>query len=143
MTVTNGIGSALRSARTARGMSLSDIAGDAGISVATLSRIETDKQNVDVPLLLTLARLLHVTPAVLLDGGITAEAAVDLGALAYVLGALPSEQRAQVFIEALKQSRKGTRSREALHDRLDSMLAVLDLIENEMRGIQRDVKKRR
>ena len=67
------IGNRLRQARTARQLSLNDVAGRAKISVATLSRIERDKQGIDLGLFLTLSRILKAPPHDLLtadgDGG--------------------------------------------------------------------------
>src|SRR5439155_23437110 len=61
------VGTRIRQARAARGMSLTDVATRADISVATLSRIERDKQNIDVGTFLTLMRILEVHPGELLD----------------------------------------------------------------------------
>lgn len=140
MSSSNGIGTALRNARTARGMSLNDVATDAGISVATLSRIETDKQNVDVPLLITLAGLLHVTPAALLDG--EGALRVDPATLAHDLASLSSGERGQVIADALEHARGRGHSRQALEARVDSLLVALDLVEDELRALQRGMKKR-
>jgi len=56
------VGNRLRQARTARQLSLNDVAGRAKISVATLSRIERDKQGIDLGLFLTLSRILKAPP---------------------------------------------------------------------------------
>ena len=60
------IGENIRQARLAQDWSLADVAKKAKISVATLSRIETDKQTLELGLFLTLARILDRTPQDLL-----------------------------------------------------------------------------
>ena len=117
---------------------MSDVAAEAGISVATLSRIETDKQDMDVTLMLTLSRILQVTAAHLLgdgEGHITAEV------LARELALLSSGDRSKVMRVALEQRRGNTR-RESIETRLDSLLAALDLVEEELRALQREAKRR-
>ncbi|MFZ2491326.1 MAG: helix-turn-helix transcriptional regulator, partial [Thermoanaerobaculia bacterium] len=84
-----GIGEALRSVRTARAMSLSEVATAAGISTATLSRIETGKQSLDVAVLVRICAILHVPAAQLLGG--EAEGRTSEEALVSSLAALPSE----------------------------------------------------
>ena len=54
------IGERIRELRQAQGRSLADVAGKAKVSVATLSRIENDKQSVDLGLFLVLAGILQV-----------------------------------------------------------------------------------
>ena len=135
MTTTKQIGGVLRGVRNARGLSLHDVSSEAGISVATLSRIETDKQTVDVPLLITLSRVLHVTPSSLLgdeEGEAAAVRAPD--AVARDHASRSSSPRAQVMASALK--RPGS-----VRARLDSLLEVLDLIGTELRALQRELQR--
>lgn len=61
------IGERLREARETRGLSLTDVAGQAHISAATLSRIENSKQGLDFALFLVLAKVLAVSPSDLVD----------------------------------------------------------------------------
>lgn len=134
------IGAALRSARQARRMSLSDVASKAGMSVATLSRIETGKQNVDVSLLVNLAHILHVSPAALIEGN--GNGRQPATALSEELAMLSPAERARVLASALKQSRKdGTR--EALHARMESLLMTLDLIREELLHVRQDIRRRK
>jgi len=53
------VGDALRQIRRAHRLSLRHVAEQVGISVATLSRVETNKQSVDVALLMELAGVLR------------------------------------------------------------------------------------
>ncbi|HEY0590931.1 MAG TPA: helix-turn-helix transcriptional regulator, partial [Thermoanaerobaculia bacterium] len=57
------IGDRLREARRQRRLSLQQVAQSAGISAATLSRIETSKQSLDIQLLLRVAETLGAAPA--------------------------------------------------------------------------------
>src|SRR5438128_460669 len=63
----NMIGDRLRDARGSRQLSLSDVAGEAHISAATLSRIENGKQGIDLGLFLSLLKILRIQPADVLD----------------------------------------------------------------------------
>jgi len=131
------IGNALRTARQARHLSLSDVSAKAGMSVATLSRIETGKQNVDLPLLVTLSAILGISPAALLDGNGDARGP---GALAEELAMLSPSQRARVLASALKQSRhEGTR--EALHARVESLVTTLDLVRDELVHLRKELRR--
>jgi transcriptional regulator with XRE-family HTH domain len=134
------IGAALRLARQARRMSLSDVATKAGMSVATLSRIETGKQNVDVSLLVTLAHILRVSPAALLEGN--GDGHQPSAALAAELAMLSPAERARVLVSALKQSRREG-PREALHSRVESLLTTLDLMREELVFVRKDIRRGR
>lgn len=134
------IGAALRSARQARRMSLSDVATKAGMSVATLSRIETGKQNVDVSLLVSLAHILRVSPAALIEGD--GDGRQPTTVLAEELALLSPAERARVLATALKQSRREG-PREALHARVESLLTTLDLIREELHQVRKDIRRGR
>ena len=70
------VGNRIRVARQSRNLSLTELAGRAEISAATLSRIERDKQNLDLGLFLTLTRILKLTPHEVL-GDVSDEEGVD------------------------------------------------------------------
>lgn len=55
------VGPKLRAARQARGWTLQEVAGRAGMSVSTLSRLESGKRQASLELLLPLTRLLGVS----------------------------------------------------------------------------------
>ena len=122
-------------------MSLNDVASKAGMSVATLSRIETGKQNVDVSLLVNLAHILHVSPAALIEGN--GNGRQTSTALSEELAMLSPAERARVLATALKQSRKDGGPREALHARVESLLTTLDLIREELLHVRQDIRRRR
>ncbi len=56
------VGSNLRRFRDARGMTQSEVAWHAGITQAALSNYENGKRDVPLPSLLSLARVLEVSP---------------------------------------------------------------------------------
>ena len=111
------VGEALRRIRRDHRFSLRHVAEQAGISVATLSRVETNKQSVDVALLLALAEVLHVSAGELLDGH----------------GKGDGDGRAQ---EAKLPPR-------SLDDRVDVLLNTIDLLRDELVDIQRTVTRRK
>ena len=140
MSLKPAVGAGLRSARLSRRLSLNDVASQAGISTATLSRIETEKQNVGVALLVALSGILGIAPATLLDGdgdgrNGTANALID------ELAMLTPGERAQVVAESMKQARRKSR-REGLHARIDVLVAALELIHEELIELRRDARRR-
>src|SRR5436305_8000429 len=89
------VGERIRQARVARQMSLADVAGEAHVSTATLSRVERDKQAIDVGLFLTLARVLNTTPAELLVDETAGENGDN--ALATRIAAMQARERTQLW----------------------------------------------
>jgi transcriptional regulator with XRE-family HTH domain len=130
----SAIGDALRRARIEQRMSLNDVADKADISIATLSRIETNKQNLDVSLLLTLSRILKVPVTDLLDIDGEGDGAV---ALTRQLARMSPAERARLIIDS--RSSNAT----APHVNFDDLLATLDILRNELLAIHRAVKSRR
>jgi transcriptional regulator with XRE-family HTH domain len=123
------VGGNLRHLRMALGFSLAEVAGEAGVSVATLSRIETDKQNLDVVLLAKLARVLRVVPADLFGDGAESDRMTVTGRLAR----MPAAERARAFMDA---SRAGDAS-------LDDVMSMLDVLREEIARLQRKPPRRR
>jgi len=123
------IGTALRTARMTKGMSLTDVATTAGVSAATLSRIETDKQGVDVDMLMTLSRVLHVSPADMLDEAHQAPSSEET--LVNALAALTSDERTRIVMAAAKRRTKRGPG-EPLHAQLDALLTTIDLLRDEL-----------
>jgi transcriptional regulator with XRE-family HTH domain len=116
------------------------VASQAGISAATLSRIETDKQNVDVGTLVSLSGVLGIEPATLLANSNGDGHAPD--ALIGALATMPPAECAQLIAESMKQSRRGRARRDALHARIDLLVAALDLIHEELLELRRDARRR-
>lgn len=135
------VGERLRELRQARGHSLAEIAGQAKISVATLSRIETDKQSVDVELLLVLAGVLNVEPKDILGNG-----DADGQDLAQRIASLDVKKRAELWRD-LNNERRGQRSRHQsstdVGQQVEELLAQLDYLREELDAIRQRAKKRR
>src|SRR5436190_13912054 len=98
------IGERIRQTRQARRLSLNDVAGRAKISVATLSRIERDKQGLELGLFLTLCKVLKTSPRELLVEGDAADGKVD--PLAVRIASLNHPERLQLWHE-LAANRRG------------------------------------
>jgi transcriptional regulator with XRE-family HTH domain len=128
---TRGIGEALRRCRLDRHLSLATVAQQAGISVATLSRVETNKQNVDVGLLLDLARVLDV-PAAEIIGGNNGDGN-DAQMLSRRLAALKPSERARIFLESSR------RSKAKLQTTIDDLLLTIDVLRDELINVRRAV----
>lgn len=124
------VGESLRRARRQRDLTLADVAEQAGISPATLSRIETNKQRVDVSVLMKLAGILGVPPAELFREGEDE----DLHALAGRLSRLNPLERATVIREASRHD-----TRQQLASRIEELLQTVDLLREELVSMQRHV----
>jgi len=134
------IGERLREARGARHLSLSDVAGEANISAATLSRIENGKQGIDLALFLSILKILRVEPADVLnseedDGG--RDRLVDQ------ITALQGEQRTRLWRD-LAASRRASQARRsdsrAINQKVEELVAQIDYMREEieaMRGKRR------
>lgn len=131
----SSIGPTLRRLRTEQDIALATVADQAGISIATLSRIETNKQSIDVTLLLTLTRILGVSAADVL-GNQNEQEAVDV--LTRRVAALPAPDRTKLFLQSSRQ-----RKAKDLQPVLDDLVATVDLLREELLGVQRVMRKRR
>ena len=76
--VVAGIGSRLRSLRTARGKTLTEVAATSGMSLSTLSRLESGQRRATLELLLPLARIYAVTLDELVGGPRTGDPRVHM-----------------------------------------------------------------
>ncbi len=139
------IGARIREFRQAQGRPLADVAGKAKISVATLSRIENDKQSVDLGLFMILAKVLQVTATELLGGE---ENGRDDGVdpLARRIARLETKKRTELWREMAAERRtQRVRGRNAQAERaqqVEEMLAQLDFIRGELETVRRGLKKR-
>ena len=124
------IGERIRQTRQARRLSLNDVSERAKISVATLSRIERDKQGLELGLFLLLCRVLQTSPQELL-GEDDRNSNVD--PLAVRIGSLNHAERLQLWQE-LAANRRGDRRRAThaqmhrLSDEVEELLAQMDLL---------------
>jgi transcriptional regulator with XRE-family HTH domain len=131
------IGERIRETRIARQMSLSDVAAKAHVSTATLSRIETGKQTIDVALLVLLAKILHTPSAELLGTDDDHEDSV-----ADQIASLKPSDRVRLWRE-LSSTHKES-SRQPMNDiaqQLEELVAQIDLIRGQvdhLRAVLRD-----
>jgi transcriptional regulator with XRE-family HTH domain len=128
---TDAVGETLRRLRTERELSLASVAEKAQISVATLSRVETNKQTIDVHLLVTLARILEVPAGEILgDDGDTN----DVDAVSRKLAQLAPADRTRAYLQAARR-----RSAKEVSSTLDDLLSTVDLLRDELLSVQRAV----
>ena len=137
------IGERIRAARLAQDRSLADVAGKAKISVATLSRIENDKQSVDLGLFLSIAQVLQVSAQQLI-----AEQQQNGGdPLARRIAALGSRERLELWQELAEErrtqrgKRRGAEMRQ-VGQQVDELLAQIDFLREELESIRKRVKRR-
>jgi transcriptional regulator with XRE-family HTH domain len=138
------IGERLRELRQSQGRSLADVAGKASVSVATLSRIETDKQSLELGLLLTLARILQVSPSEFLDAA--AEEGETHDPLARRIASLKTRQRAELWRE-LAADRRTQRARAKgpgdVAQQVEELVAQLDFLREELETVRKGMRKRK
>jgi transcriptional regulator with XRE-family HTH domain len=136
------VGERLRQVRVARQLSLADVAGEAHVSAATLSRVERDKQAIDVGLFLTLARVLNTTPADLLVDESTGEDST----LATRIAAMQARERTQLWRQ-LSDERRESRLRKRVDVRglaaeVEELLAQMDFLREEIEAVRTRLGKR-
>jgi transcriptional regulator with XRE-family HTH domain len=136
------IGHKLREVRNSQQLSLTDVAGEAKISVATLSRIETNKQGLDFNMFLNLARILHTAPNDFLedDGQSHSEP------IAERLTTLRSSDRVKFWqdLSAARRARRGNEtsmSSSATSQQLEELLAQVDYLREEIEAMRKSVGK--
>ena len=135
------IGDRLRDIRHSQQLSLTQVASKAKISAATLSRIETNKQPLDLTLFLSLAKILK-TPAreILSD----AEAGEGQDELVRKIAQLGGEDRAELWRElaANRRSRRTSRSSREAAFQIDELLAQVEFLRSEIEGMRLQLKRR-
>ncbi len=143
------VGERIREARLAQSRSLADIAAQANISIATLSRIENDKQSVDVGLFLSLARVLNVPPADLLGNANATDDGGDgkLDPIVRRIASLDARERLRLWRDLATQRRaQRNRSRvgepKQVAQQVDELLAQMDLLREELESVRKRIKLR-
>jgi len=140
------IGTRIREARVSQNLSLSDVAGKAKISTATLSRIETDKQALAYSLFLTLSHVLKLAPQELVAED---EESVDgVEPLAKRISALESEERTKIWrelTEARRTDRRSARGSDtaALSRQVEELVAQLELLREELAAVGQKIRRKR
>ncbi len=130
------IGTRIRELRSARGLSLSDVAHEASISAATLSRIETGKQNIDVGLMTLIAQVLHVSPHDFLEKEEDAN-------LVDKIAVLRPNDRAQIWRELSGARKNGSRKADDVGAQIEEVLAQIDFLRTEVERIRTGLRARR
>lgn len=140
------IGARIRELRQAQGRSLADVAGKAKVSVATLSRIENDKQSVDLGLFLILAKVLRVAPGELLGSDGNGEEDDQTDPLARRIAMLGTKKRTELWREVAAERRiqrgRGRVLRADGADQVEEMLAQIDFLREELETVRKGMKKR-
>lgn len=143
------IGERIREARLAQSRSLADVAGKAKISVATLSRIENDKQSVEMGMFLLIAKVLNTPATELLDGAIVdgGNGEGKLEPLVRRISSLPQRERLDLWRE-LAAERKAQRNRgrgsdaQQISQHVEELLAQVDFLREELEGVRKRIKRR-
>lgn len=128
------IGERLRRLRAERQLSLANVAEKAGVSVATLSRVETNKQNMDVSMLVTLSGILGVAPSEVLGDPSTDD---DRAALTRRLSRLSRADRTKLFVDSSRRRER------ALSVVVEDLLATLDILRDELVEAQKSVRRKK
>jgi len=137
------VGTRIRQARTSRNLSLSEVATRAQVSVATLSRIERDKQGLELGLFLLLCRILKTSPQDLLGE----ENPENVDPLAVKIATLQHADRVQLWRD-LASSRQGDRRQgvrahaRKLAEEVEVLLAQLEFVRAEMESFHARVGRR-
>jgi len=137
------VGTRIREARTSRSLSLSEVASRAHVSVATLSRIERDKQGLDLGLFLILCKILKTLPHDLLGD----EVGDNVDPLALQIGRLNHGDRVQLWRDLANARRTDRRQTmrsnvRRLSDEVEELLAQLQYVQAEIESVQNHVRKR-
>ena len=138
------IGERIRGLRQAQGRSLANIAEKASVSVATLSRIENEKQTLDLGLFLVLAKILEIAPSELLG---PAEEDDGVDPLARRIARLHSKDRTELWRELAAERRsnrtkgRGQAVRE-LGQQVEELVAQIDFLREELEVVRKRVKTR-
>jgi transcriptional regulator with XRE-family HTH domain len=136
------LGNRLREARLARQLSLNEVASKAKISVATLSRIERDKQGLDLSMFITLSKILKSAPKDLLGPENGSESADPL---ASQIARLDTSERTQLWKElssAIRTNRNGRTRMRQIGLEVEELLAQIDFLRDEIRSVQKRLEQR-
>jgi transcriptional regulator with XRE-family HTH domain len=140
------IGGRIREARSARELSLTDVAVKANISVATLSRIERDKQAIELGLFLTLMRILELDPAELLRDDDHEEPEDRLDPLVARITSLAASERTRLWRSLAQRPGGPGKDRRAatqnVASQVEELLAQVEFLHNEIESVRKRLKRR-
>jgi transcriptional regulator with XRE-family HTH domain len=141
------IGEKIRQTRISQNLSLADVAHKAKISVATLSRIETDKQTLELGMFLTLARVLNVTANELLASlDIENSPSGSLDPLVKKIAGFAARERTQLWRD-LAVARRGLKTRSRGGDvrhvsqQVEELLAQIDFMREELDNVRKRLRR--
>lgn len=130
-------------------MSLQDVADRAAMSVATLSRIETDKQSLELGTFLNLTKILDVDASRMIGSAVSdadeSQAAPAVDPLLDRIAALPVADRIELWKELRVRSRsaKPLGRREQIRNltlQIEELLAQVDFLRSEIEVINERVR---
>jgi transcriptional regulator with XRE-family HTH domain len=135
------IGNRIRIARQSRNLSLTELAARADISAATLSRVERDKQSIDLGLFLSLANILKMAPHELLGDTDSDE---GIAPLVRAISSMQTGERANLWrtLAADRKNRRADTKRANNSGELDELLAQVDFIRGEIEAVQKRLRRR-
>lgn len=138
------VGENIRSARVSQQRSLADVAKKAKISIATLSRIENDKQTLELGLFLTLAKILDRTPVDLI-GDEESSTGSKLDPMVKKIAAFEVNERTQLWRELATAKRNGrTKSKRTpshmLAQQVEELVAQFDFMREELENMRKRLR---
>jgi transcriptional regulator with XRE-family HTH domain len=144
------IGENIRQARLARQWSLSDVAKKAKISVATLSRIENDKQTLELRLFLNLARILERSPDELLEEENAGDRSSGLDPLVKKIATFEANERARLWRELaaaqrarLQRAKSRRLQLSQLAQHIEELVAQVDFLREELESVRKRLRSSR
>ncbi len=140
------IGENLRRARLHQQQSLADVAKKAKISVATLSRIENEKQTLELGLFLTLAGILDRSPTELLGNDADGDGGAGIDPLVKKVITFEASVRAQFWRElaAAKRMQRAKSRRiqvQQLAQHVEELLAQIDLMREDLESVRKRLRR--
>ena len=136
------LGNRIRQARLARRLSLSDVAARASISVATLSRIERDKQGMELGMFLGLCKILNMPPQDMIGAR---ESSDGVDPIAARIARMDSKERTRLWKElsANVQKSKNDRAKvRQISQEVEELLAQVDFLREEIEAVQKRLRGR-
>lgn len=140
------IGENIRQARLAQDRSLADVAKKAKISVATLSRIENDKQTLELGLFLTLARILDRSPQDLL-AELATQGTGGIDPLVRRITGFETGERARFWRElaTAQRTHRAARTRRLPANQIaqlvEELLAQMDFLREELENVRKRLRR--
>jgi len=139
------LGEKLRASRKARGLSLQEVSVEAGISAATLSRIETNKQTVELGLFISIARILGSDPRDMLVVGDEGSAGT-LDPVVQRFASLEGSQRKELWsqLAADIRSRRVSERKAHMHSlaaQVEELLAHIDYLRAEIEAVRKRLRE--